>query len=489
MAISYIGIGALSNHADTITPAYPAGATAGRLAVLQVVSAHTDESIPTTPSGWNLAGTLSGGGGVFGAAAGPRRLTWFTRVLVGSDAAPSTRIPSGSTGSLVCGRILVLDRSAGTGWRWAVSFGEDTTSGTGFSAAASTALTWAAGDFAVLGYAVSVSTASATAEAVAATGITFGTVTERADDSVTDGHDARMVAATGAVSSGSGTQSPTVTATLAAAAVGVAGVLRIREATAAIAATAQTAFPPRNLAAVTGMLAENIVAATIYRVIGASRVAVRAAEAVDVTGQNALLRVDAEQPFGVAVSYTAELEDVNGNVWTVSTASTITSTVDGDVVSDAIRGLGATVVIASWPDKKRDRDSSQFNVGGRIVVVSRPRSGASATILVRTETDEQGDALHEVLGSATEGVVLIRKQTTLPGVDGYLVVLNDTEDRNWYDAVRRWSLDVVETEEWPSILEAAGFTLQDVGDNYTTLADLAADNATLLALAMKDFGV
>ncbi|NUP36027.1 MAG: hypothetical protein HOY76_03130 [Streptomyces sp.] len=489
MAISYIGIGALSNHADTITPAYPAGATVGRLAVLQVVSAHTDESIPTTPSGWNLAGTVSGGGGVFGAAAGPRRLTWFTRVLLGSDTAPSTRIPSGSAGSLICGRILVLDRSAGTGWRWAVTFGEDTTSGTGFSAVASTALTWAAGDFAVLGYAVSVSTASATAEAVTATGITFGAVTERADDSVTDGHDARLVAATCSVSSGSGTQAPTVAATLAAAAVGVASVLRIREASASIAATAQTAFPPRNLASVTGMLAENIAAATIYRVVGNNRTAVRAADAVDVAGQTALLRVDAEQPFGVAVSYTAELEDVNGNVWTVSTASTITSTVDGDVISDAIRGLGATVTIASWPDKKRDRDASQFNVGGRIVVVSRPRSSASATVLVRTETDEQGDALHEVLGSATEGVVLIRKQVTMPGVDGYLVVLTDTEDRNWYDQIRRWSLDVVETEEWPSILEAAGFTLQDVADNYTTLADLAADNATLLALALRDFGV
>lgn len=488
MAISYIGTGALSTHADTITPAYPAGATAGRLAVLQVVSAHTDESVPTTPSGWNLAGTFSGGGGVFGAAAGPRRLTFFTRVLAGSDAVPSTRIPSGSTGSLVAGRVLVLDRSAGTGWRWAASFGEDTSSGTGFSAAASTALTWAAGDFTVLGYGVCVSTASATAEAITATGITFGTVTERADDSVTDGHDARLISATCSVSSGSGTQAPTITATLAAAATGVAGALRIREASAAIAATAQTVSPPRNLVSVTGMTAENIVAATMYRVIGATRTAVRAADSVDVTGQAALLRVDAEQPFGVAVSYSADLEDVNGNVWTVNTASTITSTVTGDVISDAIRGLGAVVTIASWPEKKRDRDSSQFNVGGRIVVVSRPRSSASATILVRTATAEEGDALHEVLGSATEGVVLIRKQTTMPGVDGYLVVLSDTEDRNWYDALRRWSLDVVETEAWPSILEAAGFTLQDVADNYTTLADLSAENATLLDLALRDFG-
>jgi hypothetical protein len=488
VAITFIGIGALATHADTITPAYPAGATAGRLAVLQVVSGHTDDSIPTTPSGWNLAGSFSGGGGTFGAAAGPRRLTWFTRVLIGSDAAPATQIPSGSTGSLIAGRITVLNRSAGTGWRWAVSSGEDTSSGTGFSAVGTDALTWAANDFAILGYAVCVSTASMTAEAIAATGITFGAVTEQADDAVTDGHDARLVAATCSVSSGSGTQAPTISATLAAVATGVASVLRIREASAAITASAQTASPPRNLVSVTGMAVENIVAATVYRVVGSARVAVRAADEVDVTGQDALLRVDGEQPFGVAVSYSAELEDVNGNVWTVTTASTITSTVTGDVISDAIRGLGAVVTIASWPDKKRDRDATQFNVGGRIVVVSRPRSSASATILVRTADAEQGDALDEVLGSATEGVVLIRKQATMAGVDGYLVVLSDSEDRNWYDAVRRWTLDVVETEAWPSILEAAGFTLQDVADNYTTLADLSAENATLLALAMRDFG-
>jgi hypothetical protein len=489
VAISYGALGALTSHADTVTVAYPAGAAAGQLAVLQVVSGHSAESTPTTPSGWSFAGSLSGGGGTFGAAAGPRRLTFFVRELVGSDGQPTTRIPSGDTGSHIAARMITLSRSAGTGWRWAWSLGADTTTGTAFSAVSADALTWAAGDFAVLGYGVCVSTASMTAEAVAATGITFSAVTERADDSVTDGHDARLAIATCTVSSGSGTQAPTVSATLAAAAVGVAGVLRIREASAAISASAQTVSPPRNLVSVTGLTAENIVAASVYRVVGSARTVVRAADEVDVTGQAALLRVDAEQPFGVAVSYLAELEDVNGSVWTVTTAGAITSTVSGDVISDAIRGLGATVTIASWPDKKRDRDATQFNVGGRIVVVSRPRSSASATVLVRTETTAAGDDLEDVLASATEGIVLIRKQTTLAGADGYLVVLSDTEDRNWYDAVRRWSLDVVETEAWPTILEAAGFTLQDIADNYTTLKDIGDDNATLLALAMKDFGV
>lgn len=489
MAITYIGIGALSTHADTITPAYPAGATAGRLAVLQVVSAHTDESIPATPSGWNLAGTLSGGGGVFGAAAGPRRVTFFTRVLLGSDAAPTARIPSGSTGSLIAGRILILDRSAGTGWRWAVAFAEDTSSGTGFSAVSTTALTWAAGDFAVIGYGVPLSTAAFSAEAITATGITFGAVTERADDAVTDGHDARLVAATCSVSSGSGTQAPTLAATLSAASTGAAGVLRIREAASDVEATAQSVFPPRLLLSTTGLLADNITSVSLFRQVGSTLTPVRAATDVDTSGQNVLLRIDAEQPLGVQFDYLAVLTDVNGLHWEAY-SSPVTSTVTSDVISDAIRGIGAAVTIQAWPDKKRSRDSAVFNVGGRIVAVSKPRSGAQATVTVRTLTDEDGDALQAVLDAATEGVILIRKQVTMPGVDNHLAVVSDSEDRTWYNDVRFWQLETYETEAWPDELEAAGFTLQDIADNYSSLQDLADafTPGTLLDIAMWDFG-
>ncbi|MFD7609724.1 hypothetical protein [Streptomyces sp. NPDC059828] len=487
MTISHIGVGALSQAATSITPAFPAGATTGRLAILVVVSGHPTESIPTTPSGWSSAGSFSGGTGSFGSGTGPRRLSLFTRVLLGSDTAPTTQLPTG-TGSLIAGRIHVLSRSAGTGWRWATAFGEDTTSGTGFSGASASPLTWAAGDFALLGYALSASTASATAEAVTASGITFGTVTEQADDSLTTGNAGRLVDATGTVSSGSGTQAPTVTATLGAAAAGVAGVLRIREATAAISATAQTVFPPRILCSVTGMLAEDIVEATIYRVVGTTRTPVRAASDVDVTGQAALLRVDAEQPFGVSTSYAADLTDSAGGSWTVTSGS-ITSTVSADVISDAVRGVGAAVTIRSWPDKKRTREAAVFNVGGRLVSVARPRSSAQATVGVSTASEADGDALQEVLDGATEGVILIRGQTTLAGVDGHLAALSDSEDRAWYNPRREWALDIFETEPWPDVLEAAGFTLQDIADNYATLLDLSNAYATLLAIAQADLGV
>ncbi|GFH34285.1 hypothetical protein [Streptomyces pacificus] len=489
MTISYVDTGALSSHADTITPAFPAGVAVGRLAVLTVVSGHPSESIPTIPAGWIRAGTFSGGGGSFASGTGPRRLTFFTRVLDGAESAPSTRIPSGSSGSHIAGRITVLSRSAGTGWRWAVSLGEDTSAGTGFSAACSTALPWTAGDFAILGYGIRSNAPTMSAEAITATGIAFGTITERADDSVAIGHLARLGIASGTVSSGAGTQVPTVAATLSAAHTGSAGVLRIREATASLDATAQTVFPPRNLISVTGMASDDIVTATIERQVGTDRTAVRAATESDVTGSDVLLRIDAEQPFGLAVTYIATLTDSTGGQWEL-TSSAITSTVDTDVISDAVRGIGAAVRLKAPFSKTRTRDAATFNIGGRLVVVGRRRSQPTTTATAETATDSAGDALDETLADATEGVILIRARASMPRLDGHYAVVSDEEAPTWYDGHRLWTLELVRVEAWPDVLEAAGFTLQDIADNFETLADLADTftPGTLLDIALFDFG-
>ncbi|MCI3277532.1 hypothetical protein [Streptomyces cylindrosporus] len=487
MTITLTNTGAGVTHTDTITAVLPTP-VANQLALFVVASGHTNDSIPSTPSGWTRAGTFSGGGGTFGSNAGPRRLTFFTRVLVGSDANPTTAIPTGSTGSVIAGRIFTFTRTAGTGWRWAVSFGEDTSSGTGFSAATSTALTFKAGDFTWISYSIGNGADSLTAEAITATGVAFGGVTERSDNAVATGNGLTVTSASCVVSTGSSTaQAPTVSATLATASVGVAGVLRLREASSDVNASPQSVFPPRNLVAVTGLEADDITSVTMYRQVGTTLTAVRAASAIDTTGVDALLRVDAEQPFGVSLNYAAQLTDVNGNTWTAYSGP-ITSTVTGDVISDAVRGTGAKVFIESWDDKKRTRDASVFNVGGRYVVVGRPRSAAQAQVTVSTDTDDDGDALQDVLDNATEGVILIRKQVTLAGVDGHLALLDDDERRTWTIPFRMWDLNTAETEPWPDALEAAGFTLQDIADNYTTLADLAADFATLLAIALFDFG-
>ena len=488
MTVSYVATGAGASHTDTITVAYPAGTATGQLAVLTVASGDTGASVPSTPSGWTLAGTFSGGGGTFGSGAGPRRLTWFVRVLAGSDATPTTAIPTGTSGSMIAARITLLSRSAGTGWRWATTFGEDTSANTTFSAACSTALTWLANDFAVLGYALNSNALGISVEAITATGITFGTITERIDDGIAVGNLERLGAATGSVSSGSGTQAPTVTATLSGNNTGVGGVLRVREASSDINASAQSVFPPRNLVSATGLTGDDIVTATLYRQVGTVLTPVRAASGINVTGQATLLRVDAEQPFGVSLNYAAVLTDVNGAQWTVYSGP-ITSTVTSDVISDAIRGVGAAVKVEAPLGWKRDRNATQFNINGRVVVVGKPRSSRSGTIVARTETDEDGDALNDVLDNATEGILLVRKQTSLERLDGTYALIDDSEDPNWYDEFRWFQLNVVKSDDWPDVMEAAGFTLQDIANNFSTLADIAAFFTTnLLAIAQYDFG-
>ncbi|MYR84092.1 hypothetical protein GTY41_03815 [Streptomyces sp. SID685] len=456
--------------------------------MLQVVSGSAADNTPSTPSGWILAGSASGGGGTFGASAGPRRLTWFVRVLAGSDTAPTTAIPSGTTGSLITGRIITLTRTAGTDWRWAATFGDDQTSGTSFSATGTTSLTWQSGDWALIGYGVASSADSYSAEAVSVTGVTFGTVTERADSAVTTGYGATAALATAAATAGTATLGPTITATLGAASTGIAGVLRVREASAACAVSPQSVFPPRNLVSATGLAGDDITTVTLYRQDGTGLTPVRAASGIDVTTQSSLLRVDAEQPLGVSINYAAALTDLYGQQWMVYSAS-VTSTVASDVISDAIRGVGAAIHIEEWADKKRTRDASVFNINGRYVVVGKTRSAAQASITVSTDTSDDGDALQDVLANATEGTILIRAQTTINGVDGHLAILDDDEKRNWQIEYREWDLDTAEADPWPDTLEAAGYTLQDIANNFSTLQDIAAFfPGTLLDIAMYDFG-
>ncbi|MEV6737871.1 hypothetical protein AB0N14_13450 [Streptomyces sp. NPDC051104] len=487
MTISYVNSGVTTGHPYTVTPPYFAAPAAGQLGILQVVSGHPNDNVPSTPSGWTLAGSFSGGGGTFSSGTGPRRLTYFVRVMTGGDTPPTTSIPSGSAGSAIAGTINILSRSAGTGWRWTTSFGDDQTSGTAFSAAGATSLTWKPGDFAWISYALPLSTVTLSAQAVAAAGVTFGAVSSRYTIAVATGNGLCTAAASASVSSGSATAAPTVSATLSAATTGVAGVLRIREATSDVNAAPQSVFPPRNLVSVTGLLADDVTSVTVYRQVGTDLTPVRAASGINVTGQSSLLRVDAEQPFGVSLNYAAILTDVYGQQWTVYSGP-ITSTVTSDVISDAIRGVGAAVKIESPLEKKRDRDATQFNAGGRIVVVGRPRSAASSTITVRTETDQDGDALNDILDNATDGVILLRKQTSMTRLDGTYALLSDNEAPTWYDEYRWFTLDVVKADDWADVLEAAGFTLQDIANNFSTLADIASFFTTLLAIAQYDFG-
>ncbi|MEU7400705.1 hypothetical protein [Streptomyces sp. NPDC044948] len=490
MTISYVGSGAVASAAASVTPAYPSTPTADQLLVLVVASGHPNDPAPSTPSGWSRVMSLSGGGGTFGSEAGPRRLTWFVRVAAGGDPQPTVSIPSGATGSVIVARINVLSRSAGIGWLWSAALGEDTSSGTSFSAASSDSLTLRSGDFVLVGHCDNSATASASAEAVTASGITFSTVQERTDNQTATGYGAHLTTSTCTVTAGAASASPTVALTLSAAATGVGGVLRLREDVpkGSIAVTEQSVFPPRNQIVVSD-LAGDVSTASLYRNVDGDRTELRGAVDIDATGQSVVVRVDGEQPFGVPITYTARLVDSLGDESEV-TSDAVTSVVDTDVISDAVRGIGAPVFLQTFPEKTRNRDAAAFNVGGRTVVVSRRRSAPSGQITIRTLTNEAADSLNSTLDDATEGTVLIRKATYTPRLDGHYAIPQDSEQPRWFDEITFWTLDVVKVEAWPDVLEAAGFTLEDLAANFTTLQDLADffTPGTLLDVAIYDFG-
>ena len=262
--------------------------------------------------------------------------------------------------------------------------------------------------------------------------------------------------------------------------------------TPSVSATVQDVYPPRVLVVGTDLEADDSV--TYFRVVAGERTVVRAAEDV-VPGDTALVRTDAELPFGRQLSYAMVLNDDEE----YSTDAFTVELPGGKVaLSDAISGAAAEVVIMSWPEKRYERPRTQFVVGGRNVVVKGLMPGFTGQVEVYTQAEASADNVRELLAEATEGVIQLRHAGDHPTkgsygqVDAYLDVSAFTEVRwsqDGTDAKRRFVLDVVEVEPWAANVEAAGFTYADLEAAYEglTYSDLAGDFATYLDLALGDF--
>lgn len=254
----------------------------------------------------------------------------------------------------------------------------------------------------------------------------------------------------------------------------------------ALTATEQAVYPPRVLLTLTDLnLGDSV---QLYRVVSGERTAVRAGADDSVTDPS-FVRIDAELPFGVPVSYVAVVNDDFE-----FTTSPVTYTLPGGkvVLSDAISGAAAETVILAWPDKTYDRQSTVFRVGGRNVAVVGDYGMFTGEIEFYTELTSSRDTLADLFASASEGVIQIRQPGGYDGIDSYVAILTVTERRyspDGSDQRRTHVVRVAEVEGWAPALEATGFTLQDIADAYTglTLNDLAGDFATLLAVAQGDF--
>jgi hypothetical protein len=507
MTISYVAAGTLATGTTTATVTHPAGIVAGDLEIMQVITGHPSNLTASTPAGWEKIGELVGGDpGAYGVGTGPRRLALYTRIADATNPNPIITMPS-ATNVFVAARMFALHCTAGTGWRYVVTFGDDATSGTAVSALTAEAVTWLANDFNMQFFALPSSTPTMTAEAITATSVTFGATTERVDDAVAVGGTARLIMSSGSVTSTVGTPSsaPTITGTLSVASFAVGAVLRVREATATITATVQSAFPPRVLVAVAGMLIENIVSITIERSSLNELTLLRAAVDADVTSLDAFVRTDGEMPFGAPVSYVATLKDSAGDEWQIISNS-VTTNVTDEVLSDAVLGLGVAVQIIDWKQRRYERETTTFNISGRLVVVSGPNPGSTSDLTVFTKLTSDRDDMLALLDRATSGIVQIRTQAVTiclddPGydahaqVDTYLAVTSTVLERvgKFRYPQRNWQLSVAEVDPWLIDLEARGWTYADIDGFFTdqtySAFDLQFNLQTYLAIDIRDWGV
>ena len=231
--VTFGAIGTGANGTTTVAPSYPTGITAGQYLVCVVTSGGTGSPTPSTPSGWTLLATGASTDGTFGIDTGPRRVTVFGKEAVGTES--GTLTVSITSGDTCRGTISRFTKSGSGTWTIQAQGGDDSTSGTGFSATLAS-MNWNTGDAVLVAVGQRVDTVTQSAQSLTASGVTFGTRTNRASTAVTTGNDHRHVVDTFAAISGTSNvnAAPTWAYTGSAATSGGVVIVRLREYTAAV---------------------------------------------------------------------------------------------------------------------------------------------------------------------------------------------------------------------------------------------------------------
>lgn len=230
--VTFQSIGTGANGSTSVAPSYPASIAAGDYLTLHVSSGGTGNPTPSTPSGWTLLATGTSTDGTFGIDTGPRRMTVFGKIAAGTETGTlSVTITSGNT----CRGTIARWTKSGSGtWTIEAQGADDSTSGTGVSMTTAS-MNWNTGDATCVAVCQRVDSATQSAQSLTASGVTFGTMTNRASTAVTTGNDHRHVVDTFAAITGTSNVNATATwAYTASAAVSAGGVIvRLREYTAA----------------------------------------------------------------------------------------------------------------------------------------------------------------------------------------------------------------------------------------------------------------
>jgi len=226
-AVTFNSIGAGANGGTSVSPTYPASIAAGDLLVLTVTSGGATSPTPSTPAGWTSQGSYVTTDGTYGIDTGPRRVTVFTKVAAGGETGTLAVTITG--GDSCRGSIMrVTKGQASYTWGIAATGGNYSAAGTAVSVTGG-AIGFAPGDLVIVSNGQRVDTATQSAQALAASGITFGTLTNRTSTAVTTGNDHRHVIDSRPVTAGTASVAPTWSYTASAACSAAIHFLRIRE--------------------------------------------------------------------------------------------------------------------------------------------------------------------------------------------------------------------------------------------------------------------
>jgi hypothetical protein len=212
VTVAHVATGSRSaGGTTTVSPSYPAGVSAGRLAIAaRVLKPQT--ATGTAETGWKQRISVTGGTGTTGADTGQTRVVVDTKILAGSESG-SVTFDNATSPNSSHGVIAIYSKSATALWDLtAFSSGSDATHGTGRSATGASALSLKPGDVVLAICGSDTDTATAyTSPAITVAGITFGTTTERLGaGGVTTGNQTGLMIYEATVTSGTASATPSL---------------------------------------------------------------------------------------------------------------------------------------------------------------------------------------------------------------------------------------------------------------------------------------
>lgn len=212
MTVSFTLFGTAQSSQSSSGPSFPSPApnTATDWHYCFVASGQASQNTPTMPAGWTQVGTLSGGSGAtYGIDVGNRRVTVFKKdVTTALDASGTQQFVSLVSGNTMRAAIVRVSVPAGHIVREHFSAVADATHDTSWSVT-SAALPIKAGQLLFVLTAQSTDSATQSAQAISAAGITFGAITNRDSTAVTFGNDHRFVLDSIPVTAGNATVAAT----------------------------------------------------------------------------------------------------------------------------------------------------------------------------------------------------------------------------------------------------------------------------------------